>query len=147
MEVFRKWDINNDGRLSLDEFRKGMQATTKLSEAEIDEIFHHLDNDDNREITIDEFVMSCAYDGLVAADDRLRAAFIEMDVNNDGKLDVDELKRAMSKFQMQEIGRAESLIREIDTDGDGQIDVKFYVFFIFFFPLFLFLFFALYIVL
>jgi Ca2+-binding EF-hand superfamily protein len=51
------------------------------------------------------------------------ATFRSFDVNNDGKIDKEELKRAMNtlgiKFTDEEI---KAMIKEVDEDGDGEIN-------------------------
>ena len=101
MEVFKKWDKNNDGVLTLEEFRAGMKEATRLSDDEIDKIFKELDQDDNRLITVDELIVSSAFAALVAVDERLFDAFSELDTDNDGFIEVNELKRAIKQLQLQ----------------------------------------------
>ncbi|ETO05528.1 Protein kinase domain containing protein [Reticulomyxa filosa] len=124
--MFRKWDKDGNGEISLEEFREGMKATTKLGDEDIDRIFKNLDADDGRSITIDELVISSAYDALVAVDERLFDMFVEMDENGDGKLDSEELKHAMEKFGIADVDlqRAELILKEIDENGDGKIDYE-----------------------
>ncbi|ETO25860.1 hypothetical protein RFI_11279, partial [Reticulomyxa filosa] len=126
LETFRKWDKDGNGEISLEEFREGMKATTKLDDEEIDRIFKNLDVDDGRSITIDELVISSAFDALVAVDERLYDLFVEMDENGDGKLDSQELKHAMEKFgaNVADFKRVESILKEIDENGDGEIDYE-----------------------
>ena len=116
LEIFQRWDKDGDGEITLDEFREGMQTVTNLSEAQIDQIFKHLDADDSRTITIEELIISSAFDALVAADERIYDLFVSLDTNGDGRLDAEELKEAMTKFGMDnnEINRAESILHEID---------------------------------
>lgn len=61
-------------------------------------------------------------------DDALRKVFSEMDKNGTGKLDKNELIKAMKEMSCpmtpQEI---DDLIQECDKDGDGQINYNEFV--------------------
>ena len=126
VEVFKRWDKDGNGELSLQEFREGMKATTKLKESEIDQIFAHLDQDDNRTITIDELIVSSAFDALVAVDQRMFDAFSLLD-GGDGELELSELKKVLNDLKIKDLGRAESILAEIDADANGKIDVCLYL--------------------
>ena len=123
MEVFKKWDKNKDGELTLEEFRAGMKEATRLGDDEIDRIFKELDQDDNRVITVDELIVSSAFAALVAVDERLFDAFSEMDKDGDGFIEVKELKQAIKQLKLQDLGRAESIMDEIKTLKKGKINV------------------------
>ena len=133
IESFKKWDTDGDGKITLEEFRKGMRQATKLTNFEIDRIFRELDQDDDRFITLDELIVSVAFDALVSVDERLANAFGELDKDGDGKIDISELKDAIADLQEKDehhdLGRAESIVAEIDNNRDNQIDVCFFFLF------------------
>lgn len=130
IEVFKKWDIDKDGEITLEEFRQGMKQTTKFSDDEIDRIFQSLDQDDNRSITLDELIISSAFDALVSADERLHSAFSDLDTDGDGLLSVEELRNALEKVDINhDLGRAESILAEIDNNNDKTIDVCYFLLF------------------
>eukprot|EP01084_Bolivina_argentea_P273943 466773_1 len=126
LEVFKKWDVNNDGEITLEEFKIGMKQTTDLSDQEIQQIFSNLDSDDSRTITIDELIMSSAYNALVSVDERMYQTFCELDKDGDGQITIDELKKIISeKNIIDDIDiDIDDIIDEIDINGDGTIDYE-----------------------
>ena len=52
-EIFKKLDTNNDGSLSLDEFKAGRMAQRDPSKAE--EMFKKIDTDSDGKVTLEEF--------------------------------------------------------------------------------------------
>eukprot|EP00483_Globobulimina_turgida_P012395 UN12418 len=104
-----------------------MQETTDLSEKEIQEIFSNLDQDDSRSITIDELIISSAYNALVSVDERMYATFAQFDKDGDGTITVDELKKIIAENNINaDIASddIDSVIDEIDINGDGKIDYE-----------------------
>eukprot|EP01083_Nonionella_stella_P000491 1390_1 len=129
LEVFKKWDTDGDGEISLEEFKKGMKETTDLSDDEISAIFKNLDGDDSRTITFDELVISSAFNALVSVDERMFAMFSELDKDGDGIISIDELKTVIKRQEnygkiKSMAAEIDSIIGEIDIDGDGQIDYE-----------------------
>lgn len=57
------------------------------------------------------------------------AAFQEFDVNKDGTLSRDEFRLALAKMRIQDLSEKDfdSLMRQVDTDGDGGIRYKEFV--------------------
>lgn len=133
LEVFTKWDIDGDGEITLEEFKKGMMECTNLEEKEINEIFANLDADKSRTITIDEFVFAASFNALVSVDERLYEAFASLDVDGNGTLSVLELRKAMKKT-LAESGQTvnlDEIFDEIDINHDGEIDVCFVIYCLF----------------
>ena len=55
----------------------------------------------------------------------LRGYFATLDKNRDGRITVSELSRAMSNCGLsQSANELEALVKDIDVDGDGKIDVQ-----------------------
>jgi len=125
LEVFKKWDVDGDGEITLEEFKKGMKETTDLSEQQIEAIFANLDSDDSRTITIDELVISAAFNALVSVDERLHQAFSELDVDGDGIIELKELKQVIeSLHETKQMENIDEIIAEVDVNGDGRIDYE-----------------------
>lgn len=96
-----------------------------MNEEQITEIFKNLDADDSRAITIDELVVSAAFNAMVSVDQRMKKAFDELDQNGDGHIELAELKKVLTNLdETKEFENIDEIIAEIDVNGDGEIDVK-----------------------
>ena len=96
-----------------------------MNEEQITEIFKNLDADDSRAITIDELVVSAAFNAMVSVDQRMKKAFDELDQNGDGHIELAELKKVLTNLdETKEFENIDEIIAEIVVNGDGEIDVK-----------------------
>eukprot|EP00914_Ancora_sagittata_P001760 GHVO01004200.1.p1 GENE.GHVO01004200.1~~GHVO01004200.1.p1 ORF type:complete len:523 (+),score=99.29 GHVO01004200.1:36-1604(+) len=133
--IFRKLDKNGDGQLDRDELKEGYKLLMKMKgvdvskldeeavEAEIEQVLQSVDFDQNGYLEYSEFVTVAMDRKVLMSRDRLRRAFNVFDTDGSGKISSDEL---LKLFEAYDIGRTEceNIIREIDTDGDGEVDFE-----------------------
>jgi len=125
INIFKKFDTNNDGQITLNEFIIGMKSMTKLNVSEIEAIFNDLDKNDDLTITFDELLLSSALSALLNVDERLMDAFTKLDTNDDGIIDINEIKDAIKqqKYNIDENDLKE-ILDEVDINNDGKIDYQ-----------------------
>ncbi|XP_065179310.1 mitochondrial adenyl nucleotide antiporter SLC25A24-B-like [Sycon ciliatum] len=118
-ELFKKLDVNNDGVLDADELKQGLQKLGhKTNTKEVERLLGRVDSDGNQQVDIREFIK---YVG--DHEKKLWLTFKDVDKNDDGLIDEDELKRLFSslglKLSHQE---AKRLMSSMDTDGKIEIN-------------------------
>ena len=124
--AFKKFDANNDGKISSQELKNGLRALgLKLTDSEIDGIYAVGDLDGDGEISLHEFEHLLGTAVSFGHVEDVKAAFYRFDQNNDGHIDKSELKLMLSATGKnpsdQEVNE---LFRKGDLDGDGKIDLQ-----------------------
>merc|ERR1711962_256557 len=123
---FRKFDVNNDGNISMNELKTGLNGSgMKFSDADVDVIFAVGDLDGDGEISLPEFENLLGTAPSFGRVEDVKAAFYRFDANNDGSIDKSELKKMLAATGKnpsdQEVN---SLFQKGDIDGDGKIDLQ-----------------------
>ncbi|ETO09647.1 hypothetical protein RFI_27729, partial [Reticulomyxa filosa] len=125
---FSSLDENHDGVITLEEFKKGMKERDKrLTEAQIEKMFQNIDIDDSRGITLDELLTACANRALIAQDERLFRAFVDLDKDENGTLSKQELKDALIRIDpsfKDDQDLLSNAFTSADRNGDGKIDYE-----------------------
>ena len=124
-EAFSLFDKNGDGCISLEELAAvtrslGLDPTNQ----ELNDMMREVDMDGNGTIDFQEFLSLIArkmQDG--DGDEELKEAFEVLDKDRNGFISPVELRTVMinlgEKMTDEEV---EEMIREADTDGDGQVN-------------------------
>ena len=133
---FKKWDENEDGKLSFEELKEAAarDASKFLHAEDVNAIFIVGDKNMDGEIDLDEFkqLMTPSVSDIVAkfryahrSVDDVRKAFKTYDKDGDGAIDKGELIMAMTnyKFGFSE-QEAEIIFKEGDIDGDGTVNFE-----------------------
>ena len=106
---FKALDKDQDGVLTLDEFKGNRKRSEALEQAE--EIFKLIDADGDKRISLKEFVERPA-----------EARFKQMDKDADGKLTFEEFKGRREK--PEEIEQAEQTFKRMDANGDKAVSLE-----------------------
>lgn len=131
--IFKKFDINNDGTISIDEMYEIMkQIGIKLERKELVEQIKRFDYDENNKIDFNEFL--CLMSILINEtnpDLELQEAFDLFDINGDSFITKEDLKEFLKRNELNDKSHNE-LIKDIikfsDLDGDSRISFEeFYV--------------------
>ena len=118
-QKFARFDSNNSGVVSYEDFRKALlEINQKYTEEDILPIFKSLDAYDNGEIAYTEFVAAMLEKYVHLTEHRIDDAFERLDVTNSGFISTDDLRLVLGKDFTDE--KAQNMISQIDTDGDGQ---------------------------
>lgn len=98
MMLFEWFDDDDDGKVTLQEFREGEQ-----------ERFVEMDTNHDGKVTIEEFKAA----PMPSREARLQRMFKRLDTNNDGVLTAEELA-----------ARGEAKFKKLDANGDGVITME-----------------------
>merc|ERR1719208_562555 len=124
--AFKKFDVNGDGQISLQELTNGLRNTgINFSQQEVDVIFAVADLDGDGEISLAEFEHLLGTGVSFARVEDVKAAFFRFDKDNDGSIDRAELKAMMAATgKNASDSEIDALFRKGDVDGDGRIDLQ-----------------------
>merc|ERR1719208_430693 len=124
--AFKKFDVNGDGQISLQELTNGLRNTgINFSQQEVDVIFAVGDLDGNGEISLPEFEVLLGTGVSFGRVEDVKAAFFRFDKDNNGSIDKAELKAMLAATgKNASDSEIDALFRKGDVDGDGRIDLQ-----------------------
>lgn len=124
-KLFNKFDVNSDGKITKEEFLASLRSFTSLSEEHLEEeaqrIFNNIDSNHNGFIEVEEFVRAAIDKKLIQNDDVLKFAFSYFDLNKNGEISFDEIKKV---FDQDECNRNDPEIQKQLYDTFQQFDVN-----------------------
>jgi len=93
-KVFKSFDKNGDGRLSMEEVKQGyVEHYGKIiSDEEVEKMFKAVDADNSGFIDYTEFVVAAMNESEMNSNDFLQAAFKMFDKDGSGIISADEIK-------------------------------------------------------
>ena len=120
-EMFQRIDVDNDGKLSLEEMKKVFsKGDIKIEFNE--EIFNQIDTDKSGSIEYTEFISACIEKNVYLNEERLREAFSLFDSDKSGKISRNEIEKVLKLgVNSKEI---DAIMAKHDTNKDGEIDFK-----------------------
>ncbi|KAL3515272.1 hypothetical protein ACH5RR_022174 [Cinchona calisaya] len=124
-QVFDKFDINKDGKISPEEYKTILRALGKGNHltAEVKKIFEVADLDGDGFIDFKEFVEVQKKEGGLKKVD-LQSAFQAFDKDGDGKVTVEEVFELLQKLgERCSLDDCRRMVQAIDANGDGVIDM------------------------
>merc|ERR1719464_392996 len=96
-ETWQKFDVDNDGSLTLSQFKKVMKTFNHgYVDYQIEAMFDSLDWNETGAINFSDLQTAFSYQRLVAVDERLWEAFARLDDDNDGHITKAEIKRVLA---------------------------------------------------
>ncbi|KAJ1686736.1 hypothetical protein LUZ63_018126 [Rhynchospora breviuscula] len=124
-EAFSLFDKDGDGTITTRELGTVMRALSQNpTEAELQEMIKEVDADGSGTVDFNEFLTLMAHKLKdKESEDELREAFRVFDKDQNGFISGAELRHVMTnlgeKLTDEEV---QEMVREADTDGDGQIN-------------------------
>lgn len=88
---------------------------------QIQEIMNGMDVDKSGSVDYTEFLAATLGRNLYMQEERLHSAFKTFDKDGSGKISIDELRQVIGSENVP-AEEVEELIREVDTNNDGEID-------------------------
>ena len=124
-DEFNKMDKNKDGLISKEELIHCMEILYPHEEAVIkaNEIFNEIDFNNDGSINFSEFLTVNIKKEKLLNEETLDNAFKMFDIDGNGYITIDELKKTMPLEITSKTGWKE-LVSEVDKDGDYQISLK-----------------------
>jgi calcium-dependent protein kinase len=123
--IFKELDESGDGRLSLEELKRGYKKyfSDSLSEAEFENLVVTLDQDNSGFIEYEEFLRATVNTESILTERNLKMAFDFFDKDGSGKLSADEIKAVLGVLNNDNQGMemVHKMIEEVDTNGDGEV--------------------------
>ena len=122
-EIFKKFDLDNDGRLTKLELFKGLcQSMTKEeAEKETERVMEIIDADGNGSIEFEEFIRAGIDKKKILTKENLLTVFRVFDIDKSGKISPSEIKNILDREGNFDEEVWNQLIKEIDLNGDGEI--------------------------
>ena len=124
-EEFDKIDVNKDGEISKEELVKCLEILYPSQEAKnrADEIFKEIDFNADGTINFSEFLTVNIKKEKLLNEETLDNAFKMFDIDGNGYITIDELKKTMP-LEITSKSGWKKLVSEVDKDGDYQISFK-----------------------
>lgn len=120
-DMFSHLDKDGDGKVSAAELLESMRENGMLlSENEVKNMLAEVDANDNGWVDFSEFLVVFTKNAMIQNKEQLESTFAMFDADGNGEISTGELKRIL--------GQSESewavMIKEIDENKDGKIDIK-----------------------
>ncbi|XP_071732636.1 probable calcium-binding protein CML23 [Rutidosis leptorrhynchoides] len=124
-KVFRKFDVNGDGKISITELGSILGALgTVTAESELKVVMKEIDTDGDGFIDLNEFIQFIQRSGG-ENNDELREAFDMYDQNKNGKICASELHSVMKSLgEKCSFKDCQKMIASVDVDGDGCVNFE-----------------------
>ncbi|XWS22878.1 hypothetical protein CRYUN_Cryun29cG0073900 [Craigia yunnanensis] len=126
-EVFKKFDVNGDGKISSSELGSIMGSLGQQpSEEELQKMIKEFDADGDGFINLKEFV-ELNTKGVDSDEvlENLKDAFSLYDIDGNGSISAEELHKVLESLGDEcSIAECKKMISGVDNDGDGMIDFK-----------------------
>jgi calcium-dependent protein kinase len=96
--VFKAFDKNGDGKLSMEEVKEGYieHYGKVMSDEEVENMFNAVDTDRSGFIDYSEFVVAAMNERQLTSNDKLQAAFKMFDKDGSGIISADEIKEVLT---------------------------------------------------
>ena len=124
-EEFDKIDVDKDGEISKDELIKCLESIYPSQEAKLraNAIFKEIDFNNDGSINFSEFLTVNIQKEKLLNEETLDKAFRMFDLDGNGYITIDELKKTMPLEITTKAGWR-NLVSEVDKDGDYQISFR-----------------------
>lgn len=131
-QVFLTLDVNNDGKLSFEEIRSGIdsfsEVSPRFSKPDYLALMESVDKDHNKYIDYQEFIAAASDHAQLLSKANLQAAFRVFDSDGSGQLSVDELRQVFdTSGRRKDQSLWQEIMLEADINRDGNISFEEFV--------------------
>ena len=130
-KIFFAFDKNGDGKLSKEEFVKGLTKnnsnlnTILKSDSSIEGLLKNIDSDNNGYIGFEEFLIASINKEKILTEKNLKLAFDVFDRDKSGGISQNELKYILGEYNVNAKEHLwQKMIQQIDLNQDGQISYE-----------------------
>ncbi|KAK1437132.1 hypothetical protein QVD17_02917 [Tagetes erecta] len=125
-EMFKKIDIDDDGIITTEELKSGLQKlNTALAESEVQLLIEAVDTNGKGTLDYGEFVAVSLHLKKMANDEHLHKAFSYFDKDGNGYIEPHELQESLMEDGDEDVSNiANDIFQEVDTDKDGKISYE-----------------------
>ena len=124
-KLFDKIDVNNNGKISLNDLHIGLSIIKgdKIKDNDILEIFANLDIEKNNYLSYEDFVRGAIDKNCLLDDKILNFAFKYFDKDNKGVITINEISYIFKDYLInKDVNKGlKKIISEVDKDNDGKI--------------------------
>ena len=127
-EMFEKCDTSQDGVLTSDELRDGLEGVLgalQVEAADWKELMEQMDTNGDGLVDYEEFIGAAVNREKLINDRNLKMLFETFDADGNGLITPDELKKAFQGYEMVDDPDGEQIweeiMREVDKNGDNAI--------------------------
>jgi len=125
-EGFQAMDINNKGKINIDELRVGLiKLGHQIPDSDLQILMEAGDVDKDGHLNYGEFIAISVHLRKMGNEDHLHKAFEFFDKNQSGYIEIEELRDALAdedETNNEEVISA--IMQDVDTDKDGRISYE-----------------------
>jgi len=115
-----------------DEEKKGDSASTTeeliesevFLESEVQQIMRRVDINNDGYISYEDLLLSYVSMTLSEKEERMWAAFSKLDVDNSGRVDLQDLTAALNSKGLYDVEEMKTMLSEVDVDEDGMVEFE-----------------------
>ena len=130
-KVFKAFDKNGDGKLSMEEVKEGYleHYGRIMSDQEVEQMFKAVDTDNSGFIDYTEFVVAATSQSNLTSQEKLHAAFRMFDKDGSGIISADEIREVLCFGGSNSLTAeaVDAIIKQVDENGDGEIQFEEFV--------------------
>lgn len=94
-DLFKQLDKSNDGKLSKEEIKEGLELLSEkmqMSASELETMMHDIDTDNSGYVDYSEFVTATINKAWLLSEENLKSAFLQLDKDQSGSVTISELR-------------------------------------------------------
>ncbi|XP_010542759.1 PREDICTED: calcium-dependent protein kinase 24-like [Tarenaya hassleriana] len=127
VKMFQMMDTDKNGNLTFEELRDGLRKVGEgVPDSDVKMLMDAADTDGDGMLSCEEFVTVSIHMKRIGGDDHLRQAFRYFDQNNNGFIELDELKEALFDVKLGHTNDqwVKDIFFDVDLNKDGRISFE-----------------------